>query len=105
MNFGKFTHKVTIQEPIESKGSMGGTEKNWINFHECKAQIVETSGREILKNEQLASNIIARAFMRYKADINPSMRLIHEDNIYQIEGVINKDGKKRYLELILYEFR
>ncbi|MCP3850521.1 MAG: phage head closure protein [Gammaproteobacteria bacterium] len=105
MKAGKLIHRVTIQEPFESKGSMGGTTKTWVNFHKCWADVRELSGREVLQSEQLQSKVIATCFIRYKGNLDASMRLLHGDRIYQIESVINKDGKSVMLELPLYEFR
>jgi SPP1 family predicted phage head-tail adaptor len=105
MNSGKMRHRVTIQEPIESKGEMGGTTKQWVEFHTCWADVRELSGRERILDGQLQSDITARAFIRYTANINSSMRLVHGEKVYQIESAINKDGKNAMLELLLYEFR
>jgi len=105
MNIGRMRHRITIQEPIESKGAMGGTEKTWVKFHECWADIRELAGREQVIDAQLTSKLVATCFIRYKANIDSSMRIVHDSNIYQIESVINKDGKKKMLELPLFEFR
>lgn len=105
MRSGPLRHRVHIQEPIESKGTMGGTIKQWVTFHKCWAEVREMSGRELVNSSQVTSEIKATAFIRYKSHIDASMRLVHGDNVYQIESVINKDGKKSMLELLLYEFR
>ena len=105
MRSGSLNQRITIQEPIESKGAMGGTDKSWVKFHECWADVRELSGKEQVNDNQLSSTIIATCFIRYKANLDSSMRIIQGDNIYQIESVINKDGKKKMLELPLYEFR
>lgn len=105
MRAGKLIHRVIIQEPIETKGAMGGTTKTWVNFHASWADVREMSGRELNQSDQVASKVIATCFIRYKSNLDASMRLLHGDNIYQIESVINKDGKKKMLELTLYEFR
>ncbi|MCP3675850.1 MAG: phage head closure protein, partial [Gammaproteobacteria bacterium] len=52
-------HRVIIQEPIESKGSMGGTTKTWVNVHKCWADMREVSGREVVQSEQVQSEITA----------------------------------------------
>lgn len=105
MKIGPMRHRVIIQEPIESKGTMGGTEKTWVKFHSCWADVRELSGKEVLQSDQLQSKVIATCFIRYKAKLDASMRLLHGDKVYQIESVINKDGKNKMLELPLYEFR
>ncbi len=105
MKAGKMIHRVIIQEPIESKGSMGGTTKTWVNFHKCWADIRELSGREVVQSEQVQSEITATCFIRYRSNIDASMRISHDGRLFQIESVINKDGKKIMLELPLYEFR
>jgi SPP1 family predicted phage head-tail adaptor len=105
MNVGKMRHRVTIQEPIELKGDMGGTTKRWFDYHSCWADVRELSGRERIIDGQLQSDITARAFIRYCSSIDASMRLVHDEKVYQIESVINRDGKNAMLELLLYEFR
>lgn len=105
MRAGGLRHWVIIERPVESKGAMGGTQTQWTVFHQCYADVKELSGREMVQSEQVASKIVATAYMRYVANINATMRLVHEDKIYQIESVINKDGKKIMQELTLYEFR
>ena len=105
MRAGKLIHRIDIQEPIESKGAMGGATKTWASFHECWADVRELSGRELNQSDQVASKVIATCFIRYKANIDSSMRLVHGSKVYQIESLINKDGKNKMIEMPLYEFR
>lgn len=105
MNIGKLRHRIIIQEPVETKGTMAGTSKEWNDFHICWADVRELSGRELLRDDQVVSGVVARCFIRYKANIDASMRVVHGDKVYQIESVINKDGKNAMLELLLYEYR
>lgn len=105
MNAGKMRHRVIIQEPIESKGAMGGTKKTWVDFHTCWADIRELSTSDRLKNEQLSDEVKAVCYIRYEQYLDGSMRLLHSDNVYQMGAPINKDGKKAMLEIPLYEFR
>lgn len=105
MRAGGLIHRVIIQEPVESKGSMGGTSKSWVKYHQCWAEIRELSGKEIIQSEQLTSKVIATCYIRYKANLDASMRLWHGTKIYQMGAPINKDGKNVMLEIPLYEFR
>lgn len=105
MRTGRLIHKVKIQAPIESKGAMGGTDKQWVKFHECRGRVQELSGQEGVQSDQVVSKIIATCIIRYRENINASMRLVHDGKFYQIESIINKDGKSIWLELPLYEFR
>jgi len=105
MRSGQLRHRIIIEEPIETKGSMGGTTRTWIQFYTCWGDVRELSGRELLQSDQIQSRILGTCFIRYKSGIDATMRLRHEDKVYQIESVINKDGKNAMLELPLYEFR
>lgn len=105
MRAGGLIHRVIIQRQHKRIGSMGGTEKSWSDYWACWAEVRDLSGSEVLQSEQVKSKIIARCFIRYKSGLDSSMRLLHGDNIYQIESFINKDGKNNMLELLLFEFR
>lgn len=101
INAGRLRQVATIEQAIEGKGSMGGTSRTWQKFADVRCDLIHANGRELVASGQPISEVKARAFIRYTAGITAKMRLVVDAVPYDIEAVLDRDGRKRVLELVL----
>lgn len=109
MDAGSLRHRVIIQElqnVADSSGSVqdeyGATNQDWITLAEVWASIEPVSVKEFVVAQSEQSKISTRIKMRYRGDVDYSMRIIHpaKKQYYNIEGVLaDKASGLEYITL------
>lgn len=105
MTPGKLNHEVTIQSLVPSQDAVtGAITEVWENFAIVWANIRPSSAREFIAAAISNSKVIAVVTIRYRPGMKPSMRILHRNHTYQIEGVLGdqKSGLE-YLTLPVSE--
>ncbi len=106
MNVGALRHRVTPQEFVVEQDSDGAVIETWVNpfNHDVWADIQPLSGKELLASQSFQSEVTARIIVRYKAEYNAKMRILHKNKIYNIKAVIpDADTGNRHLTLLCGE--
>lgn len=86
---GKLRHRIEIQEAIKSKDASGSLCVEWISKYKgIPAEFYPSSVKEFIASKSEHSVISARFVIRYRSDINSSMRIICRGHIYNILGVL-----------------
>lgn len=108
----KLRHRVWIQalQPINPEGAIqtntGEPIEEWVNVAEVWAAIEPLSARTFVSANAQQSKVTGTITIRYRTDINPTMRLYHsaKDSYYTIEGILaDKDSGLEYLTLVCSE--
>lgn len=81
-------HRVVIQ----SKGK-GGRDENgfpipseWTNYKTLWAKVTPVAARDLALSQSEVSEVVARMKIRYRTDINTTMRVLWKDDIYSIDS-------------------
>ena len=86
---GRFRHRVTIQQPALVQNPVTGEmTKGWENVATVYASVEPLSAKEYIAAQAQQSQITARVVIRYRAGLYATMRILHRDQIYNIEGVL-----------------
>ena len=89
MRAGTLRHRMLLQRPdFEQNSETGMLTTVWIDVCKLWAEIVPLSAREFIAAQSMQSDISARIVIRYRADIDATMRLLHDGKIYNIKGVL-----------------
>jgi len=72
-----------VQDPLT-----GEITKEWTLVTTCWSSKIPLSGRELLLAQQLQSAVMVRFVIRYRPDIDSSMRIVHNNIPYDIEAII-----------------
>jgi len=89
MQAGRLRHRVTLQSLVPMQDPLTGVVTNaWTAFATVWASVEPLSAREFLQASALSSQVVARIRIRYLAGVMPSMRIIHGERTYNIEGVL-----------------
>lgn len=86
---GKLRHRVTLQQKVETRDTYGGLSIAWETVAESvPAQISYLSARELIASQSMKSEIVARVVIRARDDIDPTMRLLYGNLVFNIQGIL-----------------
>lgn len=98
----RLIHRVTLQNRVYAKDSDGNDELTWVDFVTNEpAEVAFLSGREFIAARSNQSQVVARATINWRSGITPSMRLIFDGQLYNIEAVLPDPSARRWLTLML----
>lgn len=104
MNAGKLRHKVDIEHLVAGspdQNQYGEPDETWTVLHnDIWASVEPLSGRELFAAQEHHSEINTRIRIRYRSGITAKMRVVFESTNYNILAVIDKDSRRRELELM-----
>lgn len=102
---GPLRHKVQLQaQQVTQDPQTGEMETTWTNVAEPWAQIVPTSGREFLAAAAEQSEVRGRIVIRYRGDVDASMRVVYRGKYYNILAVMpDAESGKEHLTLMTGE--
>jgi SPP1 family predicted phage head-tail adaptor len=105
MQAGKLRHRVTVQRLTPVQDPLTGVVSDtWTDHATVWASIEPLSAREFLQAAALASLVVARIRIRNLSGVMPSMRIVHGERTYNIEGVLaDRDSGAEYLTLPVSE--
>lgn len=89
MQAGALRHRVTLQRlvPVQDPAT-GVVNPTWATLANVWASVQPLSAREFLQAAAVSSQIVARIRIRYLPGVMPSMRILHGERTYNIEGVL-----------------
>jgi SPP1 family predicted phage head-tail adaptor len=101
---GRLRHFVGIERLLRSKDSNGDTVEEWETIAQVWAAIEPVSAREFVASQAAQSQVSARITIRYRSDVDATMRVTHRGRIYNIAGVLpDKESGLEYLTLPVSE--
>ena len=92
---------ITIQQRTVTRDSFGGDVVTWVDLAQVWAQFRPRSAGEQFENNAnvtVASNT-AVFRIRYRADLDETMRVVHDGHEWDIEGIVEV-GRRDKLDLI-----
>lgn len=100
---GGMRQRIRIEQPVLTADGLGGSTRSWEEVTTVWAEIVSGRGDERYAAGQLTSQATHRIRLRWRDDITSAMRVVFGTRIFAIRAVIEHDGKRRSLELIVEE--
>jgi SPP1 family predicted phage head-tail adaptor len=89
MQAGKLRHRLTLQmKTVTQDKTTGRLTETWQDVCKIWGNIAPLSAREFLASQSIQSEITTRITIRYKKNIDSTMRLLHGGKIYNIEGAL-----------------
>ncbi len=96
---GLLRDRVTLQSRTLSASALGDQTATWATEATVWANVQEVSGSEPQQSAQVQADTSCVVELRYHSGLDPSWRLLFGGNAYQITGVTNPDGRKRFHRL------
>ncbi len=94
---GKLRHWVQLQAPGTTQDpDSGEMVEHWQTFAQVWADVVPASAREFMAANAEQSEVRGRMTIRYRDDVDATMRVIHRGKWYAILGVMEdaKSGRE-----------
>lgn len=101
MRAGDLRHRITLQRPEYTQDDITGEmTPSWVEVAKIWASVEPVSVNQFVSAATNQSKVSARIVIRYRKGIDPTMRILHRDKIYNIEGVLaDKVSGLEYLTL------
>lgn len=86
---GQLRHRIQVEHRVETQDpNTGAVSTKWEQLGKFWARVTPLSGREIMAASAEYSSVSARIRMRYRDDINSTMRIVHRNRVYNIRAVL-----------------
>jgi SPP1 family predicted phage head-tail adaptor len=85
-------HKVTLQAQEETRSEYGDVIIGWVDLANVWGQVAPQSGREFFASQQAQSEVSTRITIRYRPDVDATMRVLHRGQVFGIEAAMPDDG-------------
>lgn len=98
---GRLRHRVVLQRQEQQQDPVTGDLTSvWVNVARLWAAIEPLSAREFIEASATQSAVTTRITIRYRSDVNASMRVVYREKLYGVEGVLaDKESGLEYLTL------
>lgn len=113
LSAGRLRHRISLQRKtavLDSNGDVvqdqntGEVLYAWSELAQLWAAIEPLSGREFIQSQGVQSRVSGRMVIRYYPNINAGMRILHGNDIFNIEAVLrDKDSGIEYMTLLTSE--
>jgi len=102
---GKLRHRVELQEQqIAQDPNTGEMLTTWVTISRPWAEIVPMSGREFMAAGAEQSEVRGRIVIRYRDDVDASMRVVYRGRYYNILAVLpDAESGREHLTLMTGE--
>lgn len=103
MSVGQMRQRLTLQSETSVGDGAGGYVLSWSDVATVWADIAPHDGRKIYTAGHLEPRITHELRIRYLSGITADMRATCGTHIFNIHAVIDIDGRKRFLKLLVEE--
>jgi len=101
LDAGKLNHRITLQQQVPVQDpETGEMIVSWGNVAELWAHVEDVSVREFIASAAGQSEVTTRCTIRYRVDIDATMRFLFRGQPYNILGAqADKDSGLEYVTL------
>lgn len=100
---GTLKHVVTFQRYTETQNEFGEVIQGWYDLFTTHAAIKPLTSKEIFASQTTLNINTKKVFIRYQEDIQTADRILFNDKIFSITGILNHDEKNIMLEILCEE--
>lgn len=106
MAAGRFRHRVEIGRYVGDQDQWGDpAPKQWEHVATVWAAVEALTGKLYFEAQQTVEQADHRITIRWRRGIEAGMVVRHDGREFTIHAVLDKDGKRKWLELICREVR
>lgn len=100
MRSGQLNNRVEIQHQVQTTDAVGATQYDWATLCYVWANIRHVSGAEMIKADQVSETVKASIRIRFNNAITSGMRVIFQDQVYDIQAILPDYAKYIYTDLV-----
>ena len=96
---GRLRQLVTIQQPTFTQDAAGQQTASWGDVEaDVPAEVEAVAGGETRRGLQVEATVTTVITMRWRADVGPTWRIVHDGRTLNIERAVDPDGRR--IELV-----
>lgn len=88
---GEYIHRVQIQKFERTRNEHGHFTEAWVDHIKLWSRVTHLSGKDLISAQAAQSETVARLKIRYRDDIDSTMRVIYKNRIYAITSPALED--------------
>lgn len=100
MEAGRLNQQIVIQSPTTTQNAIGEPVTTWVEVATVWAAIEDMTGREFQAAQAAQNGVETRIRVRWRDGLTPTMRALAGGRIYDIQAVLDRDGRKTELQLM-----
>ena len=94
---GELCHRIKVQKLTSGRDEDGyPIPEQWVDFMPLWAKVTHLSGKDLIAAQASNSKVVARVKIRYREDINTTMRVIYKGKTYAIDSQALEDTNTGY---------
>lgn len=98
---GRLNRRVTIQRRGIAQDDAGQpVQGDWVDFTHVWADIKHKSGLEAVRSDMPASVVNASIRIRYRTDLDATMRVLYGGVVYGIQAVLPDEAGREFVDLV-----
>ena len=103
MRIGLLRHRITIEKPTQGKNAIDEVVLTWSTFCTVWAAVEPAAGNVYYTAKQLDARVDGRVRIRYRGDLEPTMRIKFGDRILSIVSIVHPKENQKELHLMYAE--
>jgi len=101
---GDLDRRITIQQANETTNAYGERTRFFVEYREVWAKVSWKISKEKEESDQRVQVSNVTFYIRnLDIELNPEMRILHDDKIYYFDGIKEIDGREMFLEITTKE--
>lgn len=96
----RLNRQIVLQFRNHGQDEAGQPAQTWTNLTTVWASIEDLTGREFQAAQATQNGTETRIRIRYRDDIDPNMRVVYGAKIYDIQAVLDRNGRREELQLM-----
>ena len=101
MYAGQMRTLILIQRPFSAQDTAGEPIVGWQDVARVWANFRLLGGLETIKADALVSIVRASARIRWRTDLDASMRVLVGADVYTVKAVLPDEAGRQYVDLVL----
>jgi SPP1 family predicted phage head-tail adaptor len=97
------SHRLVLEAPQRLPDGSGGAVVTWSEVLTAWAEVTAKTGSETLVADGLEARVTHTVRIRYRAGLSPAMRWRSGSRLLAIRAVLDRDGRRRWLECLCEE--
>ena len=101
MRAGRLRKRIFIQNTTSTRDAYGADVTTWEDFAQNRsAQVEPLRGMEWFQGKSIQNKVDTRFTIRYISGLKGNMRILYNQEAYDIESIINVDERNRELQIL-----
>ena len=93
MNIGELRNRIEIQTYVRVENEVGEQVKLWRPYVKLWAAFARNVVKDQSKAGKVTESVVHEIVIRYRQDLNTTMRVVYKDKNYNIDHVVNHKEK------------